>query len=232
MNRNAATRRLSGLRRVVPRGRPPRERAGEVDARILDAARRVFLERGLAGATIDEIASVSGASKPTIYSRFPSKEALFTAVVTHYLDVSKAKSESDVHTGVTIEERFASVAISLLQWALSGDVVDVFRMVIAESRRFPDLARAVDATLRVRAEDNVGRLLQLAVQSDELGSFPAFSPERQVATTHFFIDLILWPVFKRALLGEKLKVVRAGIHHHVASGIVFFLAGCRNGGVK
>lgn len=232
MNRNTATRRPTRPRRVVPRGRPPRERAGEVDARILDAARRVFLEHGLAGATIDEIASVSGASKPTIYGRFSSKEALFTAVVTHYLDLTKVKSESDVHTGVTIEERFASVAFSLLQWTLSGDVVNVFRMVISESRRFPDLARGVDGILRVRAEDNVGRLLRLAVQSDELGSFPAFSPERQVATTHFFIDLVLWPVFKRALLGEKLTVIRAEIPPHVASSIVFFLAGCRNGGVR
>jgi AcrR family transcriptional regulator len=203
-----------------------------VDARILDAARRVFLEHGLAGATIDEIASVSGASKPTIYGRFSSKEGLFTAVVTHYLDLTKAKSESDVDTGVTIEERFASVAIGLLQWCLSGDVVDVFRMVVAESRRFPDLASGVDGILRVRAEDNVGRLLRLAVQSDELGSFPAFSPERQSATTHFFTSLVLWPVFKRALLGEKLKVVRAEIRPHVASSIAFFLAGCRNGGVR
>ncbi len=35
---------------------PARERSGEVEARILDAARQVFLERGLAGASVDEIA--------------------------------------------------------------------------------------------------------------------------------------------------------------------------------
>ena len=40
---------------AVRAGRPSREFAGEVDQRILDAARRVFLERGLAGASIDEI---------------------------------------------------------------------------------------------------------------------------------------------------------------------------------
>ena len=62
-------------------GRPPQELAGEVDARILDAARRVFLERGLDGASIDEIAEAARAGKPTIYARFPGKEALFTAVV-------------------------------------------------------------------------------------------------------------------------------------------------------
>ena len=42
-------------RAAVRCGRPPKELAGEVDARILDAARKVFLERGFEGASIDEI---------------------------------------------------------------------------------------------------------------------------------------------------------------------------------
>ena len=68
-----AKRKRSESRRAVRTGRPPRERAGEVEARILDAARRVFLERGLAGASVDEIASLARAGKPTIYARFPGK---------------------------------------------------------------------------------------------------------------------------------------------------------------
>src|SRR2546423_15431071 len=62
-------------------GRPPREFDGEVESRILNAARRVFLERGLAGASIDEIAELACAGKPTIYARLPGKEALFSSVV-------------------------------------------------------------------------------------------------------------------------------------------------------
>jgi AcrR family transcriptional regulator len=62
-------------RRAVRAGRPPRELAGEVDARILDAARRVFLERGLGGASVDEIASLARAGKPSIYCRVHSKES-------------------------------------------------------------------------------------------------------------------------------------------------------------
>ena len=68
-------------RAAVRFGRPPKELAGEVDARILDAARKVFLERGFEGASIDEIAEVARSGKPTIYARFRDKRALFTAVV-------------------------------------------------------------------------------------------------------------------------------------------------------
>src|ERR1700719_5351534 len=68
-------------RGAVRYGRPPREHAGRVEERILDAAGRVFLEYGFQGASVDEIAEAASAGKPTIYARFPNKQALFTAVV-------------------------------------------------------------------------------------------------------------------------------------------------------
>src|ERR1700739_1386530 len=69
-------------RAAVRFGRPPKELAGEVDTRILDAARKMFLERGFEGASIDEIAAAARWGKPTIYARFRDKRALFTNVVT------------------------------------------------------------------------------------------------------------------------------------------------------
>ena len=67
-------------------GRPPKDMAGDVKARILDAAQRVFLKRGYQSASLDEIAEVAPASKPTIYAHFDGKEALFEAVVARVLD--------------------------------------------------------------------------------------------------------------------------------------------------
>src|ERR1700755_1650398 len=90
-------------------GRPPRKLAGEVDARILDAARRVFLERGVAGASIDEIANVARAGKPTIYARFPGKEALFAAVAMSNVVAIAARFEGHVPTGATLDERLANL---------------------------------------------------------------------------------------------------------------------------
>jgi AcrR family transcriptional regulator len=92
-------------RATVRSGRPRRELAGEVDERILDAARRVFLERGLSGASIDEIANLARAGKPTIYARFPGKEALFAAVVMRNVSAIVGQFEGHAPTGRTIEER-------------------------------------------------------------------------------------------------------------------------------
>jgi AcrR family transcriptional regulator len=213
-------------------GRPPKELAGEVDARILDAARRVFLERGgLAGASMDEIAALACAGKPTIYARFPNKEALFTAVVMQTVAANVARFETLTPTGATIEERLESTAATLLQWILESDTIGLMRVAIAESARLPDLTTGVYAKARERAGDAVARLLAEATQSDELGTLPAFAPEHVTATTRLFLDLLLLPLAMRALFGEKPRTLRAEIGPHVARSAALFLAALRQGGV-
>src|SRR3954451_8660803 len=73
------------LKRPRP-GRPPKDQAGYVKARNLDAAQLGFLKRGYQSASLDEIAEAAPASKPTIYAHFPGKEALFEAVVARVVD--------------------------------------------------------------------------------------------------------------------------------------------------
>lgn len=62
-------------------GRPPKEEAAETTARIIDAAAQLFAAQGFAGTSIEQVASACNAGKDTIYRRFPSKAALFGAVV-------------------------------------------------------------------------------------------------------------------------------------------------------
>src|SRR5580704_11788940 len=88
-----SSKKRSGGRVAMRTGRPLREFAGEVDQRILDAARSVFLERGLAGASIDEIAATARAGKPTIYARYPDKETLFAAVVMRNVAITVERFE-------------------------------------------------------------------------------------------------------------------------------------------
>ena len=185
----------------------------------------MLLERGLAGASVDEIAGLARAGKPTIYARFPSKEALFTAVVmrdVRDVDAGIARFEGHVPIGATIDERLASVAVAILNWALAGHTVDLARLVIAEARWFPGLASHVYGMVRAHAAEAVARLLGEAAQPNELGTLPAFAPDRLATTTRFFLDLVLLPLFMRALHGERLKALRAEIGPHVTRSVAFF----------
>jgi AcrR family transcriptional regulator len=213
-------------------GRPPKELAGEVDIRILDAARKVFLERGFEGASIDEIVEVARSGKPTIYARFRDKRALFTAVVTRDILSRIAEFKVDVPTGATIEARLISAASNLLHWGLDGERIGLMRLAIAETRRFPDLASTVGRTARDLGTELGVRLLSQLTQSDELRSLPAFAPKHLTTTARFFLDLIAVPMLLRALFEADLKTLDAEIDAHVARSVPFFLAACRRGGVS
>ena len=219
-------------RATVRFGRPPKELAGEVDERILDAARQVFLERGFEGASIDEIAEVARSGKPTIYARFRDKRALFTGVVTR--DILSRISEfkrAVLPTGATIDERLTSAAITLLHWTLDNDRIGLMRLAIAEARRFPDIASTVGQNARDLSTELGVHLLGELTRPDERGSLPAFAPERIATTARFFLDLVAVPMLLRALYQVDLKMLDAEIDAHVARSVAFFLAACRNGGV-
>src|SRR6202171_1947732 len=62
-------------------GRPTREEAVRRDARLLDVATRLFMERGFDCTSIDAVAETAGVSKPTVYARYHDKRDLFTAVL-------------------------------------------------------------------------------------------------------------------------------------------------------
>ena len=59
----------------------PRRRKDTRPAELLDAALDVFAEKGFAAARMEDIAARAGAAKGTLYLYFPSKEAVFEALV-------------------------------------------------------------------------------------------------------------------------------------------------------
>ena len=63
----------------------PRQRARETRTKILDAARKLFGDRGFGQATIEDIASAAGVSNGALYHHFASKEELFRAILTDHI---------------------------------------------------------------------------------------------------------------------------------------------------
>jgi AcrR family transcriptional regulator len=217
-------------RAKVRLGRPPKELEGEVDERILTAARKIFLERGFEGTSVDEIALAARAGKPTIYARFGDKGALFTAVVKRDILSRLTEFKAEAPSGATIEERLTSAAITLLHWGFDSDRIGLMRVAIAEARRFPDLASTVSRAARDLSTELGVRLLGEVTQSDQLSSLPAFAPERLATTARLFLDLVAVPMLLRALFEVNLNTMDAEMDAHVARTVPFFLAACRQGG--
>jgi AcrR family transcriptional regulator len=223
--------RSKGSRRAAVRlGRPSKEREGEVEERILDAARKIFLARGFEGASIDEIAAAARAGKPTIYARFGDKRALFTAVVTRDVLCRIAQFNNEAPTGGTVEESLTRAAMTLLNWTLEDERMALMRLAIAETQRFPDLASSVSRSARQLSTEVAARFLGEMAQSGEFATLPAFAPERLATTARIFLDLVVVPMLIRGLFEYKVETLRAEIGPHVANSVAFFLAGCRHSG--
>jgi AcrR family transcriptional regulator len=82
-------------------GKPLRRDAAENRERLLDAATRVFAERGL-DAGVEEVARVAGVGMGTLYRRFPSKQALVDALIgSMRLELLKLGRDAAGHTDGT-----------------------------------------------------------------------------------------------------------------------------------
>src|SRR5262249_8784438 len=103
-------------------GRPPLERAGEVEERILDAAQEVFLRRGFESASLDEIAQTARAGKPTIYARYANKESLFEAVMARQV-ARNTQFENLVPQGRSFQAKLVNLGIALIERTLDGETI-------------------------------------------------------------------------------------------------------------
>jgi AcrR family transcriptional regulator len=108
---------------------------------IIEAALELFVLNGFAATKLTEVAQRAGVVKGTLYRYFDTKEDLFRATVRHLLAENLAVVE---HAALPAESTIAEILPALLRQlarAVSGSRLPaIVRMVLAESRNFPDLA--------------------------------------------------------------------------------------------
>ena len=129
---------------MLPAGEPKwRRRKAERPAEIVAAALEVFAEKGFAAAKLEEIARRAGVSKGALYLYFETKEQLFRAVVAEAVSPNVAAASAAVEHVDLPFEPLARMAIGRVAGAVAADrrIGAVAKMVIGESRNFPELAR-------------------------------------------------------------------------------------------
>jgi len=193
-------------------GRPPLGRTPEVDARILDAATQLFLERGFEATSCEQVVALARAGKASLYARYPNKEALFAAVIRRAVDSALAPA-SRVPTGQPLRERLIAVGISILEHSLQPNAVALMRVIIAEAPRMPELAQHVD---RIGWEAGVRRVAEAIAARHP--SDPATLAEAWPAAARF-IELVFVPHQMRALLGDSDASLKAGARGRIEIAI-------------
>jgi len=124
--------------------KPPR-RQRRKDARpseIIEAAIAIFAERGFGAARLEDVARRAGVAKGTVFVYFPTKDDLFRAVAQTVLTSHLERLQG---AAADLDRPIAELVPMLLMQADAvigeGRLPAMMRLLVSESRQFPDLAR-------------------------------------------------------------------------------------------
>jgi len=101
------------LARAKKKGGTGRLAASVRRAQLVDIGRTLFAERGYEAASVEEIASRAGISKPIVYEHFGGKEGLYAVVVDREVEYIVARIVEAISSG-TPRERLERAALAFL----------------------------------------------------------------------------------------------------------------------
>jgi TetR/AcrR family transcriptional repressor of mexJK operon len=194
--------------KAVPRGEKRRDQISAV-------AENVFLERGYAETTMQIIAECAGASKETLYRHFGCKEALFSEVVRRRSARMMGGGEGELSGPPG--EVLLDLALSLLNFLGGADSICLYRVVVAESPREPELGRIFYAQGPGRV---IARLSGYLRQAAARGELRAHDPD--LAAGLFVGAVVAHHQILRLVTGASIP--EAELRAHASEAVSLFMA--------
>lgn len=175
-----------------------RSKSVEKSATILQGAMQEFLKHGYAGTSMDQIAKVAGVSKATVYSHFGDKESLFNAVIQDLVQ-EKFQTVMSLDQPQSLGEDPKKVLSEMVTKMLENTLSDrnfhnFIRIIIGESGRFPELAKAYVYNL---AKPGIEALTKY------LKSHPELKLEDPEATVRIMVGSLVYFVMLQEMLHGK-----------------------------
>jgi len=193
---------------------------------ILSAASSVFLKQGFDGTSMDEVATVAGVSKPTVYKHFKDKRGLFSAIVaatTNEVEGLVRNLASTLPESTRLEADLDEVGTRFLSALTEPNLLRLRRLVIANAERFPEVSRTWYDQGFARA------LATLAKCFQRLAERGVLRPGDPLLAANHFVGLLLWIPLNRAMFrGDELTMSSDDIREQASAATQAFLRGYRN----
>jgi AcrR family transcriptional regulator len=200
----------------------PEPEAGRAELRraaFLRAARDVFLEYGYEAANMAEIVKRAGGSLSTLYAQFGGKKGLFEAMIDARVTDLTEQMHIELAAHAPLREGLKRIGEAFLFKQLEAEALDVFRLMVAQAKKFPELAE----TWGKRAPEAVRRALaEYLVDRAKAGEIKISNPD--VAAAVYF-DLVRARIQFRALLMPSYQPTEAEVRETVDRAVKVFLGG-------
>ena len=188
--------------------RAPAQRPAE----IIDAALALFVEKGFAATRLDDVALRAGLSKAAIYLYFEDKTALFQGVVRQAVAANLGTVEAmlKAHRG-PVAELLPRILEFMAGRIDQSPIAAVAKLVISESRAFPEIGRFY-------LKEVIGRGLPLLegliVRGMEQGEFRLVDPAMTVRSIVGAMLLAgIWRTVFEPIGADKLDIKALARHH-------------------
>jgi TetR/AcrR family transcriptional regulator len=165
------------------------------EAKILEAAKKVFILNGFEGTSMQQIATEAGINKSLLHYYFRNKEKLFAAVFSfafqHFIPQVQGILSSDIAIDVKIER----IVAEYMDMLLENEFIPAF--ILHEINRNPDAI----FTLMQGAGLNPDIFIKQFIAEIEKGHFRPVDPRHLVVN---LIALCVFPVAARPLIQRML----------------------------
>lgn len=132
---------------------PPQRLTDRKRAAIVEAAIEEFRAAGFEATSMDRIAARAGVSKRTVYNHFPSKEALFAAILRELWDESQTNNGPAYRADEPLRPQLLELLLRKLRLLNDEAFLSLARVAIAAGIHSPERARDMVARLGEREED-------------------------------------------------------------------------------
>ena len=170
-----------------------RRRSSARSAEIVNAALDLFAQNGFDATSLDAIGRGAGVSKATVYIYFDNKKDIFSAVLRAVAGPRLAAARSAAET---MDGHFTELAPKILAHladAASERPLSVaLKMIVAESRRFPDLAKKWHDEI---IGESIAVMTELITRAQQRG-------ELRPGDSYFYALSLLGPILMGALFAE------------------------------
>ena len=214
MSQTALKMKKTAVRKRPGAGRPAACDVARRMQHLLDTAAEVFLEQGYKNANVLEIANRAGASKSTLYSRYPAKAELFVAVITRKTHELQESFAEVLVPGEPLEEVLERFGAHLLRVMSHPEKLALYKLFIAEAPSFPRLARKFW---------EAGPKRSMGMLGDYLRSHPEFKGYHPECAAEMFWSLCCGQSLLRAQLNNSYLMPRAAIGLNVKEAVRVFL---------
>lgn len=203
--------------RVRPRAIRTRlddERLGE----LLDVAAEEFIREGFSAASTNEIARRANSSKTTFYSRFPTKEKLFLAVIERRMSRKLQEAAAGLPEEPPVAETLRNYAAALIRGVLSKDQLALVRVISMESVNFPELGKRFYELGPKRGEAIMAAYFAKQVEKGRLSD-----DDTQRMAEHFLSLITGGPIRWFMLAFDPNAPSKSALQKHIDAAIEVFM---------